>query len=165
MIAYLAAMTISFSYNKKQVLQALRYHFLMRPEIRILLILVNVFAISSAVLLYFHIIQPLSFLIFSLLWFILMLVVWRILPSSIYKRSHTFQDHFGMDLEEDGVVLRTNRGEKSWEWKSFSKFVESPYFFHLYFDPRSFFLVPTDAFRDAEEKQAARNLIKSQIHP
>ena len=53
-------MTISFSYDKKQVIQALRYHFLTRPEIRILLILVNVFAIGSAVLLYFKIIQPIS---------------------------------------------------------------------------------------------------------
>lgn len=161
---YLAAMTISFSYDKKQVIQALRYHFLMRPEIRILLILVNVFAITSAILLFVKIIQPFSFLIFSLLWFVLMLVVWRILPQSIYKRSHTFQDHFGMDIEEEGVVLRTERGQKSWDWKSFSKFVESPYFFHLYFDPRSFFLVPTDAFRDAEEKLEARKLIKSRIH-
>ncbi|MBO9573752.1 MAG: YcxB family protein, partial [Chitinophagaceae bacterium] len=87
-------MTISFSYNKKQVIQALRYHFLTRREIRILLIFVNVFAIGSAVLLYFRIIQPLSFAIFSLLWLILMLVVWRILPRTIYNRSRTFKDHF-----------------------------------------------------------------------
>src|SRR5688500_7783302 len=107
-------MTISFSYDKKQVIQALRYHFLTRPEIRILLIFVNVFAIGSAILLYFNVIQPLSFLMFSLLWFILMLVVWRIMPMSIYKRSHTFQDQFSMDFEEDHVVLRTQRGEKSW---------------------------------------------------
>ncbi|MEO8583761.1 MAG: YcxB family protein [Flavitalea sp.] len=158
-------MTISFSYNKKQVIQALRYHFLLRPEIRILLILVNVFAITSAILLYFRMIQPLSFLIFSLLWFALMLVVWRILPQSIYKRSHTFLDHFGMDFEDNGVVLRTDRGQKSWDWTSFSKFVESPYFFHLYFDSRSFFLVPTDAFHDDAEKQEARKLIKSRINP
>ena len=71
-------MTVFFGYNKKQVIQALRYHFLNRPEIKILLIFVNVFAIASAVLLYFKIIQPLSFFFFSLLWFILMLVFWRI---------------------------------------------------------------------------------------
>ena len=162
-MTYLAAMTISFSYNKKQVIQALRYHFLMRPEIRVLLIVVNVFAILSAVLLYFRIIQPLSFLVFSILWFVLMLVIWRILPFSIYKRSKTFLDHFTMEFEDNAVVLRTDRGEKSWDWSIFSKFVESPYFFHLYFDPRSFFLVPTDAFHDLEEKQAARQLIKSRI--
>ena len=43
-------MTIEFSYNKQQVLQALRYHFLGRPEIRIMIIVVNVFALISAAL-------------------------------------------------------------------------------------------------------------------
>lgn len=156
-------MTVNFSYDKKKVIQALRYHFLTRPEIRILLILINVFAIGSAILLYFHIIQPLSFLIFSILWFALMLVVWRILPFSIYKRSHTFQDSFSMDFDEQSITLRTRRGEKRWPWEAFSKFVESPYFFHLYFDARSFFLIPSDSFRDAEEKQQARHLMRSHI--
>jgi len=157
-------MTVSFSYDKKKVIQALRYHFLNRPEIRILLILVNVFAIGSAILLYFKYIQPLSFLVFSLLWFALMLVVWRILPMSIYKKSHTFQDDFSMDFEDQYVTLRTHRGEKTWPWEAFSKFVESPYFFHLYFDPRSFFLVPTESFRDAAERQQARELMKARIN-
>ena len=156
-------MTISFSYDKKQVIQALRYHFLTRPEIKILLILINVFAIGAAVLLYFKAIQPPSFLMFSIMWFILMLIVWRILPQSIYRRSQTFKDHFSMDFEDEYVVLRTERGEKAWQWNAFSKFVESPTFFYLYFDSRSFFLVPTDSFRDVEERQDARKLLKSKI--
>lgn len=142
----------------------MRYHFLSRPEIRVLLILINVFAIGSAVLLYLKMIQPVSFLIFSFLWFALMLVVWRILPLSIYKRSHTFQDHFSMDFEEGYVALRTERGEKRWPWEAFSKFVESPYFFHLYFDPRSFFLVPSDSFKDPRELQDVRQLIVRKVN-
>ena len=157
-------MTISFTYDKKQVIQALRYHFLTRPEIRILLIMVNVFAIGSAVLLYFRVIQPASFLMFSVLWFLLMLAVWRLLPQSIYRRSHTFKDKFSMDITEDEVVLRTEKGQKSWPWKVFSKFVESPYFFHLYFDARSFFLVPTDAFSNLEERQEVRRLLREKIN-
>lgn len=83
-------MTIQFGYDKKQVLQALRYHFITRPEIKVLLILVNVFTIVTAVLVYLHKIQPLSFLIFSLLWFLLLITVWKVLPSTIYKKSKTF---------------------------------------------------------------------------
>src|SRR5438067_13017126 len=103
-------MTIQFGYDKKQVIQALRYHFLMRPEIKILLILVNVFAITSAVLFALKKIQPLSFLIFSFLWFLLMLVIWRIFPSSIYKKSLTFHDNFSMHFENENVVLETVKG-------------------------------------------------------
>lgn len=156
-------MTIHFGYDKKQVIQALRYHFLNRPEIKILLIFVNVFAILSAVLFGFNVIQPLAFLIFSMLWFILMLMIWRILPGSIYRRSATFKDQFSMSFEETQVVLQTERGSKGWPWKSFSHFVESPYFFHLYFDSRSFFLVPKDSFQDITEIQLARELLRSKI--
>ncbi|HTQ63502.1 MAG TPA: YcxB family protein [Puia sp.] len=156
-------MTIHFGYEKKQVLQALRYHFITRPEIKILLIVVNVFTIISAVLVYLHKIQPLSFLIFSILWFLLLLTVWKILPSSIYKKSHTFRDHFTMDFQEQEVVLDTNRGSHAWQWNDFSTFLESPYFFHLYFNSRSFFLVPKDAFKDIPQLQEVRQLFRTKI--
>src|SRR5688500_8726199 len=64
-----AIMTINFTYDKKQVLQALRYHFLSKKEIRLMIILVNVFALASVVLFYTKKILPFAFLVGSLLWF------------------------------------------------------------------------------------------------
>ncbi len=156
-------MTVQFGYDKKQVIQALRYHFIMRPEIKILLIIVNVFAIASAVLLIFKKIQPLSFLVFSLLWLVLIVIIWRLLPGSIYRKSLTFQDHFTMHFTEEEVILETDRGAKGWSWNKFSHFVESPYFFHLYFDARSFFLVPKDSFKDITDLQEVRKLLREKI--
>ncbi|HTQ26492.1 MAG TPA: hypothetical protein VMI35_00115 [Puia sp.] len=156
-------MTIHFGYDKKQVLQALRYHFITRPEIKILLIVVNVFTVISAILVYIHKIQPLSFLIFSFLWFLLLITVWKLLPTSIYKKSLTFQDHFTMNIEDREVVLETHQGAHAWQWREFSSFMESPYFFHLYFNSRSFFLVPKDAFKGLPELQEARSLLRSKI--
>jgi YcxB-like protein len=156
-------MTIQFGYEKKQVLQALRYHFLSRPEIRILVILVNVFAITSAVLFALKKIQGISFLIFSFLWFTLMLVVWRLLPASIYKSQATFQDHFTLRFEDEGIELANKANVKAWPWASFSSFIESPHFFHLYFDARAFFLVPKDAFADVDQLQAARQMMMARI--
>jgi hypothetical protein len=156
-------MTISFSYDRKQVIQALRYHFFTRVEIRILVILINVFTIAAAVLLYLKKIQPFSFLLFSTLWMALMLVIWRILPNSIYKRSHTFRDEFMMSINENDVTLTTERGVQHWPWQRFSKFIETPYFFHLYFDNRSFFLVPKDAFANITDQQETRELLRRKI--
>jgi len=109
-------------------------------------------------------IQGLSFLIFSLLWFSLMLVIWRILPASIYRRAATFQDNFSIRFEEEGVELSNQNGSKAWPWTAFSSYLESPYFFHLYFDARSFFLVPKDAFVDVAQLQAVRQLIKEKLN-
>ena len=156
-------MVIHFEYDKKQVLQALRYHFISRPEIKILLILLNVFTILSAILFFMHKIQPLSFLTFSLLWFVLLITIWRLLPLSVYKKSQTFQDQFSMDLNEQDVVLQTERGSHAWQWREFSSFLESPHFFHLYFNSRSFFLVPKDAFKELDALQQARTLLKEKL--
>ena len=156
-------MVIHFDYDKKQVLQALRYHFITRPEIRIMLVLVNVFTIVSAVLLYLHKIRPMPFLIFSALWFVLLISLWKLLPASVYKKSVTFLDTFSMSFLKTEVVLQTARGSHSWQWNDFSGFMESPYFFHLYFTSRSFFLVPKDAFKDIPELQEARALLRENI--
>lgn len=156
-------MIVQFGYNKKQVLDGLRSHFFGRPEIRIMFVLINVFAILSAVLFYFKKIQALSFLIFSLLWFVLWISVRRLLPLSIYRRSHTFQDFFTLNLGEKGIELQTKKGSQLWEWNSFSNFKETLYFFHLYFDARSFFLIPKDSFKDITDIQTARELFKTRI--
>ncbi|HKP31265.1 MAG TPA: YcxB family protein [Chitinophagaceae bacterium] len=156
-------MTVHIEYNKKQVIHGLRYHFLTRPEIKMLIIFVNVFAILSAILALFKVIQPLSFMVFSVLWLVLMLVIWRILPSSIYRRSQTFKDEFSMNIGEDQVELFNDRGRQVWPWERFSNFVESPYFFHLYFSSRAFFIIPKDSFESLEDLQEARRLFKSKI--
>ena len=155
--------TAHFSYDKKQVLSGLRSHFFGRIEIRILVILVNLFAILSAVLFYFHKIQAISFLIFSLLWLALWFTIRRLLPLSIYKRSKTFQDDFILTMNDAGILLQTEKGEQLWTWNNFSAFKETLHFFLLYFNSRSFFMVPKDSFKDLPEIQEAREMLRKKI--
>jgi signal transduction histidine kinase len=156
-------MTVKFSYDKKQVLQALRFHFLARPEIRVMIILVNVFALFSAALFYFKKVTPLAFLVGSALWFVLMISFWFVLPGAVYRQASTFRDHFVMHFEEDHFSVGNERGARSWPWKSLSKFMETPNFFHLYFDARSFFLVPKSSFANSDEVYALRQLLKAKV--
>ena len=111
-----------------------------------MIILVNVFAILSAGLFFFKKISPMAFLVSSVLWFTLMIAFWFILPYTIYKKAATFKDGFKVSLEDQHLFLENDRGSKSWPWMAFSSFIESPHFFHLYFDSRSFFLIPKEAF-------------------
>lgn len=152
----------SFSYDKKKVIQALRYHFVQKPEIRVLIILVNVFAIVSAILFYIKKIRPEPFLLGSFIWIMLMASFWYFLPHSIYSRSVTFQESFIIDFREDEVRLESERGYVLWPWNKFSRFFESPHFFHLYFDSKSFFLVPKENMGD-EFKHELRGLLNRKI--
>ncbi len=151
-----------FTYNKPKVIQALRYHFITRPEIKIMIILVNVFAIVSAALFFFKKVSPFAFSISSLLWFGLMIVFWFVLPQMIYKKSPTFQDRLQAILLTDEFRIENERGGRSWPWAEFSTWMESPHFFHLYFNSRSFFIVPKDAFKD-DDVYEARKIFKEKI--
>lgn len=156
-------MTIQFGYEKKQVIQALRYHFISRPEIRIMIILVNVFAIASLILYVTKKVTPNAFLVGSLLWVVLLVSFWFILPALVYRRAVTFQHRFSMTFNESGFSLDHEKGGKSWPWKVLNSFMESPNFFHLYFDSRSFLLVPKDACTNSDEVHELRQIIQSHV--
>lgn len=151
-----------FTYNKPKVLEALRYHFITRKEIKIMMILVNVFAVVAAGLYFFKKVSAYAFLGSSLLWFILMISFWFVLPNIIYSKSATFKDRFKVSFEEQHMFLENARGSRSWPWSAFSTIIESPHFFHLYFDSRSFFIIPKDAF-EGEKLYEARQILREKI--
>ena len=151
-----------FTYNKGKVIQALRYHFITRKEIKIMMIAVNLFAIVSAALFFLKKISPIAFLLSSVLWFALMIAFWYLLPMIIYKKSDTFKDKFKAILGNEDFTIENERGSRRWPWKEFSATMESPHFFHLYFDSRSFFIVPKDAF-PGEDVGAARKILTAKI--
>lgn len=151
-----------FSYNKPKVIQALRYHFISRPEIKVMMVVINVFAMIAAALFFFGKIQALAFLISSTLWFVLMLLFWFILPTMVYKRAHTFKDSFKASFTNQTFSIENNTGSRSWYWNEFSHYLESPHFYHLYFNARSFFIIPKDAFI-ADEEHEVRKLLAQNI--
>lgn len=156
-------MNISFRYDRKKVIQALRYHFISKREIRILIILVNVFAVFAAAMFFWKKIAPVAFLLSSLLWFCLMLALWFILPLAIYSRAKTFKDSFNLTFRDTYMHIENPNGSKDWNYKSFKYFLETPNFFHLYIDEQSFFLIPKEAFSDNDQVHEARLLLKNHI--
>ena len=151
-----------FTYDKKKVIQALRYHFITRREIKIMMILVNVFAILTAGLFFFKKISPFAFLISSVLWFALMIFFWFLMPYMVYKKAETFRDRFKAILADDVFRIENERGGRSWNWSEFSTWIESPHFYHLYFNSRSFFIVPKDAFEE-DDVHEARKIFRAKI--
>lgn len=153
----------AFTYEKKKVIQGLRYHFVQRPEVKVLVVLVNVFAIVAAILFYSKKIRPEPFLLGSFIWVIMMASFWYILPNSIYKQAKdTFLDRFTIAFKDNGVTLENEKGYKHWNWNEFSNYFESPHFFHLYFNAKSFFMVPKEGMGD-EFRHELRGTLKKAI--
>jgi len=156
-------MRLKITYKKPQVLQALRYHFISRREIKLMMILVNVFALLAAGLFFFKLITPLPFLMSSVLWLSMMAAFWIWLPILVYRRSRTFKDSFFINIDENHLTIETENTNKVWAWREFSSLIETPGFFHLYFDSRSFFLIPKDAFASSDDIHQARQMMRNKI--
>lgn len=137
-------MRFNFSYTKNKVLQALRYHFIAQTEIRVMFIVIIIFDLISAILYFNGKIRPEPFLIGAFIWFIFILSFWFFMPYTVYKRSATFSESFTIAFQPLYVSLENNKGRVEWEWNRFTRYFESPNFFHLYFSAKAFFLVPKE---------------------
>ena len=155
-------MRCSFAYDKKQVIQALRYHFVSRLEIRLLIIAVNLFALGSLLAYVWVKISPFAFLLSSCLWLLLMIVIWWGMPWLVYRQTRAFQHAFTMQFHEAGFELEHEGRGKTWNWEQLHRWTETPHFFHLYFDPRSFWLVPKEDLSD-EDRLQLRGWLRSGV--
>ena len=156
-------MQVAFSYDKKKVIQGLRYHFILRQEIRIMIILVNVFAIFSAILFYSKKIRPEPFFLGTLIWLFMMVAVWYVLPYTVYKRTSIFKESFIINFSDKEITLEAEKGYALWQWNQLIKYFESPNFFHLYFNAKSFFLIPKENINETE-KHELRLLFSKKIN-
>lgn len=127
-----------------------------------MMILVNVFAILSAILFYNNKIRPEAFLLGSLIWVLMMAGVWYILPYSIYKKTASFRDQFIVYFTDTAIRLENEKGIAEWFWRDFSKYFESPHFFHLYFDTKTFFLLPKENMSE-DIMQNLRELLHTKV--
>jgi len=152
-------MAYSVHYKKAQVLEALRYHFMKQSEIKTLMIVVNVYAIATGVLLFLKKIRPELFLLGSILWIILLLLFWYAMPALFYKKADLFKQDWTFSFNEAHANLYSNLGAAQWTWNELTHYFESPYFFHFYFGPKTFFLIPKENI-PFEAQQELRVLLK-----
>jgi hypothetical protein len=154
-----SSMPYPISFNKSAVLQALRYHFMKQKDIKTLLIIVNLYAATTAILLFMKKIRPEPFLLGSLLWIVLMLIFWYLLPILFYKKTMLFKQDWEFDFNEREARLVGELGEANWEWDTVTHYFESPIFFHFYFSAKSFFIIPKDTIT-MEDQHIIRGILK-----
>jgi amino acid transporter len=155
-------MQIPVTYNKNQTLQALRFHFISKREIKILLIVVNLFAITAAILFYSKKIRPEPFLLGTCVWLLLMVGIWFLLPITVFNKTALFKQQFIASLNESCLRFEAENSYSEWLWTEFKSYTESPNFFHLYLNERSFLLLPS-AELTQDVRQEIRAILRNHI--
>ena len=153
-------MSYLIQYKKVQVLEALRYHFMKQSEIKTLMIVVNVYAITTGILLFLKKIRPELFLLGSILWVILLLLFWFAMPAIFYRKADLFKQDWQFSFDPNGANLFSSVGSAEWSWKELTHYFESNYYFHFYFGPKSFFLIPKENI-PLEAQHEIRGLLKN----
>ena len=123
------------------------------------MIIVNLYAIVTAVLLFMKKIRPEPFLLGSVLWIVLMIFFWYVLPNMFYKKTTLFKQAWDFSFNQYEAVLVGPMGEASWRWETVTHYFESPEFFHFYFSPKSFFLIPKLNI-SMEDQHTIRGILK-----
>lgn len=156
-------MQINFQYQKPAVINALRFHFLNRGEIRVfsyVLIILFVFAVGGY---WIDIVSFQAVVAIVLMIVLLLLVFWYLLPASIYRKAATFRESIRLQYNEEGMVIGTHVGERHINWTNFNNVVETQDFFYLYRDKKSFFLIPTNAFQDDADKLTFSHMLQQKF--
>lgn len=153
---------LQFTYNKQDVIDALRFHFLRRGEIKVFrntLIILLIAAITGYL---FRVVNFNALLGICVMMIIIGWAFWYLLPVSTYNKSATFKDNIRLRYNEEGLAISTGEaGERAFPWRNFSQIVETRSFFFLYRDKRSFFLIPTSAFEGEDARNAFSALLQT----
>ncbi|NSL89019.1 YcxB family protein [Chitinophaga solisilvae] len=158
-------MHLEFSYNKGDVLHALRYHFMQRGEIKVFRNTIIILLLATIAGYSFNLVTPGALTGISAMVLVLGWVFWYLLPISIYNKAATFKDDIHLRYSDEGLVIstRTSDHQRAISWKNFSRIVETKKFFFLYRDKKTFFLIPISAFKTEEAYRGFADMAKEKI--
>ncbi|PSL22616.1 YcxB family protein [Chitinophaga ginsengisoli] len=157
---------LEFSYNKEEVLNALRYHFLQRGEIKVFrntLFILLAFTMAGYA---FKLVTVGALIGIAAMVLLIIAVFWFLLPVSIYNKAATFKDDIHLKYSEEGITIstRTSEHQRLISWSTFTKVVEAKNFFFLYRGKKNFFLVPTSAFKSEDAQKEFSRLANDNIN-
>lgn len=156
-------MQVSFHYNKPEVINALRFHFLNKGETRAFQVVMGLLVLFAFAGTMMNMVTKPTLIAILIVLLIIITAFWYILPFSIYNKAATFKDSIRLQCNEEGMTIGTRIGQRQVLWQNFNKVVETRDFFYLYRDKKSFFLIPTAAFPDETAKKDFSDLLKSKF--
>jgi len=158
-------MHLEFSYNKGDVLHALRYHFMQRGEIKVFRNTLIILLLATLTGYFFSVVTTSALTGIVIMILVLGWVFWYLLPISIYNKAATFKDSIQLKYSDEGLLISTRASEhqRAISWSNFSQVVETKKFFFLYRDKKTFFLIPISAFETEEAYRNFTNMLKTKF--
>ena len=157
--------SLEFSYDKSEVLHALRYHFMQRGEIKVFRNTLIILLLATVAGYFYRVVTPGALTGIVIMILLICWVFWYLLPISIYNKAATFKDNIHLNYSEEGLLISTRASEhqRAIGWNNFSQVVETKKFFFLYRDKKTFFLIPISAFESKEAYADFSEMLKEKF--
>lgn len=158
-------MHLEFSYNKGEVLHALRYHFMQRGEIKVFRNTLIILLLATLTGYFFSVVTVGALTGIVIMVLVLGWVFWYLLPVSIYNKAATFKDKISLQYSDEGLQISTRASDhqRLISWSNFSRVVETSKFFFLYRDKKTFFLIPISAFKTEQAYSDFAAMLKAKF--
>jgi len=96
-------MHVEFSYNKEDVLNALRYHFSRRGEIKVFRNTLCILVLAALAGFFFQVVTLNALIGIIAMTALIGWAFWYVLPLSTYNKAATFKDEIRLRYTEDGT--------------------------------------------------------------
>lgn len=159
-------MHVEFSYNKEDVLNALRYHFSRRGEIKVFRNTLGILLVAALAGFFLRVVTPNALIGIISMVALIVWAFWYVLPLSTYNKAATFKDKIQLRYSDEGLLIstRTSQHQRQLSWNNFTHLVETRKFFFLYRDKKSFLLIPTSAFENEDARNNFSDMVKEKIN-
>jgi hypothetical protein len=154
--------SLNLSYDEDDYVPALRMYLLRKPKFLAFFIFIYLLSIG------------LLMSVFDIGWFTVYSVLALLalvglslyaLPHQRFRHSHMSVDEYWFHVTEHGIVYETEYDSGTLPWRRCTKLLEGKRFYLFEHDQRRITVIPKRVFKDKDEENAFRMILKSKLTP
>ncbi|SFS77289.1 YcxB family protein [Paenibacillus sp. BC26] len=158
-------MKINFMYSEREIISAINQNLNLKELIFSVLI--------AAALLVYGIFQLMSgstrifdvfILLISILFFFIVFVRIIVVPRIVFKRQPKFKEEYVLSFNEENIIFNAGDINSTISWDFYKEIKESKEFIFLKYGKELHTIIPKRVFRNKEELNEFKTLIKSKIN-
>jgi hypothetical protein len=156
---------VSFQYSEHDYVRAMRLHYasVLRLKLDIVVIVVvaslGVYELQTPDSRWYGIVS----LSLSAVLALLLVAAFWVIPVLAFRREPKFRDEYSLTFSPEGIHFHTAHIDSQIQWSLYSRALVDAYSYVLYYGTRSFSVVPTRVFENADQRAAFDRLLSEKI--
>jgi len=156
-----SAINLSFRYQERDYVRAMRAHYSSRLRLRL-----DVIVIVGLVLVGTYLWRSpgthwlgVASVSFSAAFALILVAAFVLVPPLAFRREPKFRDEYSLSFSAEGIHFHTASIDSQLQWNLYTRALVDANSYVLYHGPRSFTVIPKRAFQSAEQQAAFEKIL------